>query len=195
MARWKSERGATFRWQQGQRKPVAASVEELVIALARLRAEAGPLAEEAYLAIQNHCYQAYAAFRAKLDEHAALVAILRSRKSRPWETGGSEARRIGALVDAEETEIVVLVAKASLKFCFALSANPLLPLGARETFVSEIDALRQVRRVLEHMPPDKLPANLLEEVDTARMILEEVIAKSPALVDLGRADAATPVAA
>ncbi len=195
MARWSSDR-ATFRWQQNQPKPTAASVEELLTALARLYTEAAALAEEAYLAIQHHSYQPYAAFRAKLAEHAALIAVLRSRSSRPGEIGGVEARRIAESVDAAEIEITVLVAQASLKFCFALSANPLLPLGARETFISEIDALQQVKSTLERMPSDKLPANLVDEVETAGMILQEVIDKSPSLADLEHdAVDATPVAA
>lgn len=197
MTRWSGERdGAAFRWQQGQRRPAAASAGELLTALIRLRAEAAKLAEETYLAIQHHSYQPYATFRAKLAEHAALVAVLRGRLSRVGEIGTSEAVHIGASVDAEECAIVILVAQASVKFCFALSANPSLPLGARERFVTEIDALQQARRVLEQMPPDQVPANLIDEIATAGMILQEVIDRSPSLADLDLDDAgATPVAA
>jgi hypothetical protein len=199
MARWSEARGASFRWQHKQRTPVAASVEELLTALARLRAEAVALADEAYVAIQNHSFAPYAAFRTKLDEHAALITVIRSRLSHAWEIPGSDTLRIATMVDDEEIAITVLTVQASLKFCFALSANTRLPLGARETFISEIDALQQIRGALERMPPEKLPPNILDDVDTALMILQEVIDKSPHLADLdsGRdgAEAATPVAA
>jgi hypothetical protein len=168
------------------RQPVPASIAELAAALKRLWTEAASLAEHAYIAIQHHSYEPYWTFRAKIDEHAALVAVLRGRMATLRELRVKGVDQLAQSIDREEQEIVMLTVKACLKFCFALSANPWLPIGARETFIHEIDALQQSRQLLEKAPAESLPAGLLDDIDTARMILEEVIEKSPSLDDFDR---------
>ena len=179
--------------ERPSRQPVPASIAELAAALKRLWAEAATLAEHAYIAIQRHSYEPYWTFRAKIEEHAALIAVLRGRLSRLRELRVKGVDDLARSIDREEQEIVMLTVKACLKFCFALSANPWLPIGARETFIHEIDALQQARQLLEQAPAESLPAGLLDDIDTARMILEEVIEKSPSLDDFDR-DALPPEA-
>jgi hypothetical protein len=179
-------RALNFRWQESQRKSVPASMAELVKALKRLWAEAASLAEHAYIAIQQHSFGPYWTFRAKLGEHAALVAVIRGRIQNLRELRIRQADLVAAAVDREEQEILILTVKACLKFCFALSANPWLPMGARETFIHEIDALTQARQTLEKSAQEKLPQGLLDDLDTARMILEEIIDKSPSLANFER---------
>ena len=181
-----STRATSFRWQESLRKTVPASMAELLDALKRLWAEAAALAENAYVAIQQHSFEPYWTFRAKINEHAALVAVIRGRIQQLRDLRMRQADIVGAAVDREEQEILILTVKACLKFCFALSADPWLPLGARETFIHEIDQLTQARAVLEKAPPDNLPKGLLDDLDTARMILEEIIDKSPSLVSFER---------
>lgn len=176
--------------ERERRQPVPASIAELAAALKRLWAEAATLAEHAYIAIQHHSYEPYWTFRDKIDEHAALVAVLRGRLATLRELRVKGVDEFTRSIDREEQEIVMLTVKACLKFCFALSANPWLPIGARETFIHEIDALQQSRQLLEQAPAESLPAGLLDDVDTARMILEEVIEKSPSLDDFDRPSAA-----
>ncbi len=179
-------RAATFRWQESLRKTIPASMADLLRALKRLWAEAAALAEHAYVAIQQHSFEPYWTFRAKINEHAALVAVIRGRIQHLKELRSRQAGMVADAVDREEQEILILTIKACLKFCFALSANPWLPIGARETFIHEIDALTQARAVLEKTPPEKLPQSLLDDLDTARMILEEIIDKSPSLTSFDR---------
>jgi hypothetical protein len=181
-----SGRNAALQWQDVQRHPVPASVAELVTALKRLWAEAAALAERAYMAIQHHSYEPYWTFRAKIEEHAALVAVIRGRLPRLREMQVKNVDTIAVTLDREEEEIVILTVKACLKFCFALSANPWLPIGARETFIHEMDSLQQARHLLEQRDAEKLPTGVLDDIDTARMILEEVIEKSPSLTDFVR---------
>ena len=176
-------RAAAARWRESQRKTVPASIGALVRALKRLWAEAAELAEQAYVAIQQHSFGPYWTFRAKLDEHAALVAVLRGRLPALREFNHRQADDVARAVDREEQELIILSVKACLRFCFALSANPSLPLGARETFVHEIGALNGARRALERGSPDTLPEGMLDDLGTAQMILEEIIAKSPSLSD------------
>jgi len=181
-----SERAASFRWRESLRKSVPASMADLVEALKRLWAEAAALAEHAYLAIQQHSFGPYWTFRAKINEHAALVAVIRGRCQQLHELRSRQADILARAVDREEQEILILTVKACLKFCFALSANPWLPIGARETFIHEIDSLTQARATLEKGKPEDLPKGLLDDLDTARMILEEIIGKSPSLVSFDR---------
>ena len=178
-------RAASFRWQESLRQSVPASMADLVQALKRLRSEAASLAEHAYIAIQQHSFGPYWTFRAKINEHAALVAVIRGRVQQLKDLRSRQAGIVAAAVDREEQEILILTVKACLKFCFALSANPWLPIGARETFIHEIDALNQARAVLEKTP-DKVPQALLDDLDTARRILEEIIDKSPSLASFDR---------
>ena len=172
--------------ERQSRQPVPASIAELTAALKRLWGEAAALAEHAYIAIQHHSYEPYWTFRAKIEEHAALVAVLRNRLSGLRELRVKGVDELASSINREEQEIVMLTVKACLKFCFALSANPWLPIGARETFIHEIGALQQARGLLEQAPAESLPAGLLDDIDTARMILEEVIEKSPSLDDFDR---------
>lgn len=182
----RSDRVAAFRFEN-QRKAIPASLADLLEALTRLRAEAALLGVEAYIAIQHHSFEPYWTFRAKIDEHAALIAVIRGRLPRLKEMRLREADVVAEAVNKEEHEILVLTIKSCLKFCFALSANPLLPIGAHETFIHEIDALDQGRAVLERLPSDQLEPGLLDDLDTAKMILEEIIEKSPSLADFGAA--------
>lgn len=188
-----SERVATFRFQN-QRKATPASMADLLAALKRLRAEAAVLGVQAYVAIQHHSFEPYWTFRAKIDEHAALVAVIRGRLEKFRELRKNDAEDVGPAADQEEHEILALTIRACLKFCFALSANPLLPIGARETFIHEIDALNQARAILERMPPETLEPGLIDDLDTAKMILEEIIEKSPSLTDFDRPAAPAPEA-
>ena len=173
------------RREEGHRLPAPASVLDLVEALARLRAEAVRLAEEAYLSIQLHSYRGYWKFRSKLGEHGALLAVIRCRAQQIMALQGGDARVADQAAEREEREIFVLAIRSSLRFGFALSANPTLPLGARETFVHELQMLGEAGRVLEAAPRDSLPEGVLDDLATARMILEEIIEKSPPLADFG----------
>jgi hypothetical protein len=180
-----SQRPSVHRRQEGHRLPVAASVTDLVAALERLRAEAERLAEAAHQGIQRHSYRGYWKFRSKLGEHAALVAVVRGRSQQMMVLEGGSARVAAQAAEREEREISILAIRSSLRFGFALSANPTLPLGARETFVHELEMLGEAGRVLEAAPGGTLPEGVRDDLATARMILEEIIEKSPPLADFG----------
>jgi hypothetical protein len=151
------------------------SVPELLKAIARVRSEAALLADNAYVAIQRHAFDPYRKFCEKRKEHAALASVLRSHIGlRPEDP--SWAR----VVSEEESSLVRLSIQACVKFAFALSAKPLMPLGARETFITEIAMLHAAREHLWPIKDDEGIANLLSEIDLALMILEEIIEKAPA---------------
>ncbi len=153
----------------------AASVPELLQAIARVRSEAAVLAEGAYEAIQRHAFDPYRKFCDKRKEHAALASVLRSHiGSRPQDPSWTRA------VSEEESSLIRLSIQACVKFAFALSAKPLMPLGARETFITEIAMLHAAHEQLWSVKDEEGIAGLLSEIDLALMILEEIIEKAPA---------------
>ena len=76
-----------------------------------------------------------------------------------------------------------VLVRASMRFFFVLSANPILPLGAREIFVSELRSLHDAHTKLNHPNyAGKLNPELEKELETASLILEEIIDKAPGLL-------------
>jgi hypothetical protein len=166
---WPGARGENAR----DAKP--ATVAALLQAIARVRSEAVLLADRAYEAIQHHAFDPYRKFCEKRAEHAALVSVLRARiGSKPKDPKWLPA------VDLEDSSLLRLSIQACVKFAFALSATPLMPLGARETFMHEVGMLQSARAQLQSAKDDEGVAGLLDELEMALMILEEVVEKAPA---------------
>jgi hypothetical protein len=151
----------------------------LVQALARIRSDAERQAEAAQLAIERHSFDPYRVFRSKIEEHEALVSVIRARL-----TGHKEEDEIVEIVAREERLRFELLVRSSLRFFYALSASPFLPIGARETFIGELQSLAVARERLtspEHSP--HLSAGVIDDLDTSRLILEEIAEKAPRLLD------------
>jgi hypothetical protein len=118
-----------------------ATIEALLLAIARVGAEAVSLAGGAYEAIQHHAFDPYRQFCEKRAEHAALVSVLRARigpkpKDPKW----------APVIDLEDSSLRRLSIQACVKFAFALSATPLMPLGARETLCTRSACSRRHAR-------------------------------------------------
>lgn len=158
----------------------------MMLAMQRIRGEAEIMAREAQLAIERHSFDPYRLFRRKIEEHQALASVIRARTS-----GSRDKDGIGDGMVREERLRYELLVRASLRFFYALSATPMLPMGARETFIDELESLVEVRNRLES-PEHKgqLSAGVIDDLDTARMILEEIAEKAPQLLDFSMARAA-----
>jgi hypothetical protein len=166
---WPGARGENLR----DAKP--ATIPVLLQAVARVRAEAMVLADRAYEAIQRHAFDPYRQFCNKRAEHAALLSVLRARIGpKPKDASWLPA------VKLEDSSLLRLSIQACVKFAFALSATPLMPLGARETFMEEVGMLQAARTQLQPTKDDEGIASLLDELEMALMILEEIVEKSPA---------------
>jgi hypothetical protein len=162
------------------------TIDGLLQALRRIRGEAESLAHEAQIAIEHHSFDPYRLFRSKVEEHQALASVIRAR-----DPGGIDKARVDGLLLEEERLRNEMLVRSSLRFFYALSATPILPIGARETFIDELENLTVMRERLaapEHK--DKLSEGVIDDLDTARMILEEIAEKAPQLLDFGRARAA-----
>ena len=65
-----------------------------------------------------------------------------------------------------------------------LSANPILPMGAREIFVAELRSLHDAAEKLKRPNyAGKLGPDLDRDLETASLILEEIIDKAPSLLN------------
>jgi hypothetical protein len=56
-----------------------------------------------------------------------------------------------------------------------------MPIGARETFLHELEMLRTTRDLLTPRKDEESVRNLIDELETALMILEEIVDRAPAL--------------
>lgn len=161
---------------ESRRHSKPAQVPDLLNALARIEAEALALAERAAEAIQHHSFDPYREFCEKRAEHAALVSVLRNHI-------GPNPRdaRWPAAANEHDRALVTVSIQACLKFSFALSATPNMPIGARETFLHELEMLRATRESLMQSEDREGVRNLLDELETSLMILEEIVDRAPAL--------------
>lgn len=161
-----------------------AEVQTLLAALERQAREAAVLAEVAQRDASKHSFAAYREFRNKVGEFQALVILIEGRLRNLVDHRGDDLRSDFERLD---TVMLGLLVRASLSFFFVLSANPILPLGAREIFISELRSLHDAHEKLRR--PDfagRLGQDLERDLETASMILEEIIDKAPSLVNLGK---------
>lgn len=158
---------------------------DLMQAMQRIRGEAEVMACEAQLAIEHHSFDRYRLFRSKIEEHEAVATVIRARTAGAFERDG-----MGDGLRREERLRYELLVRASLRFFYALSATPMLPMGARETFIGELESLVEMRKRLESPEyKDQLSAGIIDDLDTARIILEEIAEKAPQLLDFSKARA------
>jgi hypothetical protein len=126
---------------EGPRLVKPPAIAALLPAIDRIHSEAVVLADNAHEAIQRHSFGPYRQFCEKRAEHAALVSVLRAHiTARPQDPSWTQT------VNQAESSLVRLSIQACVKFAFALSANPQMPLGARETFIHELAMLQRRAR-------------------------------------------------
>ncbi len=159
-------------------------VKGLLGALERQCREAIGLASTAEKEASKHSFAAYRGFRDKVGEFQALVILIEGRLRNLAEGRADDLRQ-----EFERLDILMLttLVRASMRFFFVLSANPILPLGAREVFVSELRSLHDAHEKLRR--PDyaeRLSRDLENELEMASQILEEIIDKAPSLIHFSR---------
>jgi hypothetical protein len=158
--------------------------ERFVAILAAMRRQLGEVAEMAARDISGHSFRGYHRFRAKLAEHAALVSMTRDR------LGSRATPALQQRLEEEDVRATELSIRSTLNFIFALSAIPNLPFGAHETFVDELRALATARERLSR-PNLAVPLaeGVLDDLETAQLVLEEVSERAPKLIDWAEAEA------
>jgi hypothetical protein len=161
----------------------SAAIDELLLALERLTEQARDRAREARIGVERHTFAPYHAYRAAIAEYEALVSVIEGRIE------GQSAILVGRTRErllASRRRALTLSIKAAFNIFFALSAFSSLPIGVREVFTQELRHLNDAKTELRSPAhAGKLAADLEQDLETAEMILGEVIAKAPALVDFG----------
>lgn len=158
-----------------------AEIKSLLEALERQAREAIALAKTAEAEASKHSFVAYRAWRDKVGEFQALVILIEGRLKNCVEHRTDDLR-----AEFERLDILMLsvLVRASMRFFFVLSANPILPLGAREMFVSELRSLHDAHEKLRRPGyVEKLNEDLSKDLDTASLILEEIIDKAPGMLN------------
>ncbi|WP_328702888.1 hypothetical protein [Arenibaculum pallidiluteum] len=152
----------------------------LLQALERQLREAAQLSAVAQKEAARQSFIAYQQFRDKVGEFKALCILVESRIRNL-----AEGRKDDLQAEYErlDTLMLALLVKASMKFFFVLSANTVLPLGAREIFISELRSLYDAHEKLRNPNlQERLDANIRNDLETAEAILEEIIDKAPSLL-------------
>lgn len=158
-------------------------VQELLGALERQVREAVKLAATAEKEASKHSFAAYRGFRDKVGEFQALVILIESRLKNIADDRSEDLRQEFERLD---TFMLSVLVRSSMRFFFVLSANPILPLGAREVFMSELRSLHDANEKLRRPNyAGMLSPDLERDLETASLILEEIIEKAPALLQFG----------
>jgi len=177
------------RGKRSSAQETAVDAARFIAVLGSMRRGLEGVAEEARRDISSHSFRGYHRFRAKLTEHAALLTMTRAR------LGDKPPPELLPRLEEEEIRAAEVQIRATLSFIFALSAIPNLPLGARETFIDELHSLAAAKTLLSRPDPAvPLSEGVLDDLEMAQAVLEEVAARAPKLLDLGE-DAVEPVAA
>lgn len=158
-------------------------VQDLLVALESQARDAVRLAKMAEEEAARDSFQAYNEFRNKVGEFRALCILIEGRLRAIENVRVDDLRDEYARLDMLMLGILV---RASMRFFFVLSAKTMLPVGAREIFVAELRSLYDAADKLKRPEyADKLGDKLKGELETAEMILEEIIHKAPKLLSFG----------
>jgi hypothetical protein len=161
----------------------SAAVDGLLVALERLTEQARERAREAQVGVERHTFAPYHAYRAAIAEYEALVSVIEGRIE--GQSAALVAKTRERLL-ASRRRALTLSIKAAFNIFFALSAFSSLPIGVREVFTQELRHLNDAKAELRSPAhAGKLAAELEQDLQTAELILNEVIGKAPALVDFG----------
>lgn len=158
-------------------------VRSLLEALGDRANEVIGLAEQAQQQVAAATFEPYFKFRDKAQEFEAFAIIVNQRVNNVM-TGQDEGYK-GRFDDCVGNHFKMLVT-GSLQFLFALSANVVLPLGSKEVFLSELRTLHNTRESLQQEKYAHLiDENTKSDLETAEMILNEIIDKAPAMLAFG----------
>jgi hypothetical protein len=133
--------------------------------------------------VEKHTFAPYHAYRAAIAEYEALVSVIEGRlEGQP----AALVTRTKERLAASRRKALTLSIKAAFNIFFALSGFSSLPIGVREVFAQELRHLNDAKTELRSpIHAGKLGADLAEALETAELILNEVIGKAPTLVDFG----------
>ncbi|WP_029014623.1 hypothetical protein [Niveispirillum irakense] len=158
-------------------------VQDLLAALERQARDAIRLAKLAEEEAAKDSFQTYNEFRAKVGEFRALCILIEGRMKAIDSSRIDDLKEEYARLD---TLMLGLLVRASMRFFFVLSAKTMLPMGARDIFVAELHSLYDAAEKLRRPEyQNSMGEKLKGDLETAEMILEEIIHKAPRLLQFG----------
>lgn len=127
----------------------------------------------------------YRPFREEVDNFKALSLVITDRLAKLEK----HPKKDELEEQFHKLQILMLriVIKTSLKFFFVMSAKPVLPLGAREMFQSELRTLYEAERMISNPRyVSHLDEGAKDDLEIAKEILQEIIENAPALLNFSK---------
>lgn len=158
-----------------------ANVDDLLQALGRVITTVEANARLAREGIAKHSFRPYHTFRDSVGEYEALTQVIEGRLS---DLDPDKVRRVRHQLKIVRRRMLAVTIRAAFKFFYALSAIPNLPIGVAEVFLQELRSLDAARKELRSPEHDgQLAAELLQDLETAELILKEILERAPRLLD------------
>ncbi len=154
----------------------------MLTAMERKATEVLKMAAAAEADANKNSYGMYDEFVRKATDFDTL-AILVEQRIANIEIGATNQSELEEQYDSLKMLVAHGLIKASMKFFFVLSAATTLPLGAKNLFSSELRRLYALKNELS-LPKyeGKLAEDKLSDLETAELILQEIIDKAPSML-------------
>jgi hypothetical protein len=158
-------------------------VQDLLLALERSASDTIVVAREASTGAQKGRYDTYTRFREKCDDFNTLSILIEYRLKN---IAGGQASDLEDKFNDLSAFMLSATLQTSLFLLRILAETETLPLGSRDIFTSELRSLHGVRqRIQDAKYAPKLTDRTLGDIKVAEEILEMIIERAPALLNLG----------
>jgi hypothetical protein len=158
-------------------------VVEMLTAMERKAREVLKMAETAESEATKNSFGMYDEFVRKATDFDTL-AILVEQRIANMDMAVDNRPELEEQYDSLKMLVAHGLIKASMKFFFVLSTATTLPLGARNLFSSELRRLYTLKNELNSPKYEgKLGEEKLADLETAELILQEIIDKAPSMLN------------
>lgn len=156
----------------------------LLDALESKAAEVRSVLVGAQQALSRDSLEGYLRFREVSTEFDAFCIIVDMRLRNMADAAPVDAMR--SRYDDCVFSVSRTLIDASLRILFALSERPVLPLGSKDVFLTELKALYYTREKLgERRFESRIDDATRAQLSKAEQILMQIIDRAPAMLDLG----------
>lgn len=158
-------------------------VSELLVALSRKSEQVLTVVQTIEKEATKNSLALYDDFVHRTTDFETLAILVEARMTN-LDITANNAQEMQDQFDGLKIAVAHAQIKASMKFFYVLSASVKLPLGSRFLFSSELKRLYTLRTELTNSKYNgKLSEETLEDLETAELILREIIEKAPSLLN------------
>lgn len=162
-----------------------AEVERLLSALSEQAAEIVAVIQRVLEGAVRSAFQEYNTFRDAISEFEAFCILIEHRLKNL--RGGEEDPRLKDEFEQLRFLIYRHQIDAALRLLAALSQSDALPLGSKFVFTNELRSVAQTRALLDDPRwAARIDGDMRRKLDKAAEILDLVISRAPALLELDR---------